>query len=86
MATTYEDVLNLFRETDRIFQELVEAWKGTGARVFGACIEQINDVSISTRGEDNARGRWRADTQVRPYIHRDSRSARFPVDAPPTGA
>ncbi len=29
MATTYEDVLNLFRETDRKFQELVEAQKET---------------------------------------------------------
>jgi hypothetical protein len=29
MATTYEEVLNLFRETDRKFQELVEAQKET---------------------------------------------------------
>lgn len=29
MATTYQDVLNLFRETDRKFQELVEAQKET---------------------------------------------------------
>jgi hypothetical protein len=29
MATTYEEVLNLFRETDRKFQELVEAQKDT---------------------------------------------------------
>ncbi|HRD49592.1 MAG TPA: DUF3782 domain-containing protein [Candidatus Contendobacter sp.] len=29
MATTYEDVLNLFRETDRKFQELVDAQKDT---------------------------------------------------------
>jgi hypothetical protein len=32
MATTYEEVLNLFRETDRNFQELVEAQKETERR------------------------------------------------------
>ena len=32
MATTYEEVLNLFRETDRKFQELVESQKETDRR------------------------------------------------------
>ncbi len=68
MATTYEDVLDLFRETDRKLQELVEAQKDTD-RKFQDTDRKIKAVTTAIGDLGNRLGEF-VEGMVRPAVVR----------------